>query len=191
MLFSKLIFLTALRRQWPRIGEGLMLEPGNLALPQQGNYTEDSSGEWLLRETGKKVKSCRTRKCAVPYWRSVYFFLSPVACSNILFFFNFNFAHKMTNLYQPYQFFLPAHWKPCFLFPSFTQKPFWPIWGLYPIHLLLNLTQLTSHPLKENLPRDLSLFPAFFLFLSINAQIFISLQSKWSQSFLEGTKERC
>ena len=40
------------------MGEGLMLKLGNLAPPQQGNYTEDFSSEWLLRETGKKVKSC-------------------------------------------------------------------------------------------------------------------------------------
>ena len=129
---------------------------------------------------GRKWRAARTRKCAVPHWRSVYFFLSPVASSNILFFLNFSFTHKMTNLYQPYQFSSLLTGNPASFFPSFTQKPFWPIWGLYPIHLLLNLTQLTSHPLRENLARDLYLFPAFLLFLSIreslHAQIFISIQ---------------
>lgn len=124
MLFSKLIFLTALRRQWPRIGEGLMLELGNLALLQQGNYTEDSSGEWLLRETGKKVKSCHTRKCAVPYWRSVYFFLSPVAYSNILFFLTLTLHIRWPICINLISFSSLLTGNPASFFPPLPRNPF-------------------------------------------------------------------
>lgn len=118
MLFNKLIFLTELMRQWQRMGEGL-LELGKLAPPRQGNYTEVSRGESLLRKPGGKWRAAGSRKCAAPYWRSVCLFLSPVASSNILCFFKLLLCKWEDQTFQikPINFSALLTWNPASFLP--------------------------------------------------------------------------
>lgn len=120
-------------------------------------------------------------KCAAPYRRCLFLFLSNILFFSLLLllFFNLSLASwKIGHSKSPCQLFPPAHLKTCCLL--FTPESCAACMRLISQSLLaeFDLVDFSPHPFREVSPRDLFLFPAFVLFLFLrkylHAQIFIS-----------------
>lgn len=178
MRSNKLIFSHSTDEGRRRMGDALISELGEGALPQEGHHPEASGvGRWSGDCGGREEAPRRTWSTSLG---SASFFFSPVPSSNRLFFFS-TLALCLRRPDVPnqlYWLFVPAQSQTCCFF---IRAPSGLHWAFLPFHSFefASVDCSSTHPLSEVLARASVLFPAFLLFLpiveSLHAHIFISI----------------